>query len=226
MAPCLSLNLFLRTPRPGRTAATGADSTQETTQDSPAFSVNGDQPSDLTFSTVVYHIQAALPAGEQDREVRHNCDYIDVSERCVALPRPMRSFLVNFVVEDAARAQVEGRQLSGTLCSPCWKRVEDAIRDLVFVRVDPATGEHVVARPPSFYKASMHVPQAVASRLTGNAESDWGTILEAFVAQDHGMNISILIERVLLVSKYDLREVRRLLLKMVRHPSKGFHSRF
>ncbi|KAK7943493.1 uncharacterized protein PG986_012606 [Apiospora aurea] len=183
MAPCLSLNLFLRTPRPGRAAAAGADSPPEYTQDSPAISVNGDQPSDLTFATVVYHIQAAPPAGEQDREVRHNCDFIDVTSSSTSWSRTPHGHKLRAV------------SCRGALCSPCWKRVEDAVREFTFVGVDPATGEHVVARPRSFYKASMHVPQAVASRLTGNTESDWGLILEAFVAQDHGMNISILIER-------------------------------
>ncbi|KAK8044235.1 hypothetical protein PG993_004259 [Apiospora rasikravindrae] len=185
MSPCLSLSLFLRNPCSGRAAAT-----DEST------AIHGGQPSDFTFATVVYHIQATPPAGEQGRNAtRHNCDYIDVSEKCAALARPTRSFLVTFVIEDAIRARVEGRQLSATLCSPCWKRVEDAVREFVFVAVEPATGEPVVARPPSFYKASLHVPQAMFPHLTGDAERDWDTILSSFDAQDHGMVIEILIER-------------------------------
>ncbi|KAK7932066.1 hypothetical protein PG985_002778 [Apiospora marii] len=187
MATCLPLTLFLRKPRLGDDAC---NTDSPIAQDS--LDVHG-QHSDFTFDSVVYLIPASPPAGEQEGEVfPHSCDYTDANQRCIALPKPMPGFLVSLLVEDPART---GRQ-TVKLVSPCWKRVADAVRDITFVVTDAATDQLVAARPGSFYKATMLVPQAILPRLTGNADRDWGAILLAFDAQGYGMNMEILIGRV------------------------------
>ncbi|KAK8070175.1 hypothetical protein PG994_006791 [Apiospora phragmitis] len=206
MASCLPLNVFHRKPRPGYRAI--ADSPRYTSDsghdDFRPFSdctqrtlgTHGREPTnDLAFATVVYHIQAFPPAsGERECNVLHNCDYIDTNERCVALPKPIPSFLVNLIVQDPT-LQARTGQRASTLLSPCWKRLEDVVRDFTYVMEDPTTGKLVEARPGSSYQANIVVPQGMSSRLTKSADRDWSSILSEYATQGSGVKIEILVER-------------------------------
>ncbi|KAK8053103.1 hypothetical protein PG996_012404 [Apiospora saccharicola] len=184
MAACLPLTHFLRKPRPGDAANSDNSSTQGSS------GVHG-QHNDLAFTTVTYHIQTCPPVEEQDGGICHNCDYIDASQQCVALPKSLPGFLVELIVEDPAQPD----QQTIKLVSPCWKRVADAVKDITFVAKDAATDQLMAVRPRSYYKVTILVPQSMSSRLTGNADINWGAILSAFAAQGYGMNMEILVER-------------------------------
>lgn len=186
MATCLPLNFFLRKPSAGNATNTG--NLRSNTRGSSG--IHG-RHNDLAFATVVYHIQACPPVGEQESGIRHDCDYIDANQQCVALPKSMPGFLVNLIVQDPARTD----QQPISLVSPCWKRVADAVRDIVFVVRDAAIDQLMAAQPRSFYKVTMLVTQSMLSRLTGNADRDWGAILSALAVQGYGMNMEILVER-------------------------------
>lgn len=184
MAICLPLTIFPRKPRRGDAANTDNSSTQGSS------AVHG-QHNDPALSTVVYQIQASPPVGEGGSEIPHNCGCIDANQKCAVLPQSIPGFLVNLVVEDPAR---DDQQIV-KLVSPCWKRVADAVRDIAFVVTDAATDRAMAARPTSFYKVTIPVPQSMLSRLTGSGDITWGAILSEFAAQGYVMNMEILIER-------------------------------
>ncbi|KAK6854985.1 hypothetical protein PG995_008517 [Apiospora arundinis] len=194
MSLCIPLNLFSRKTR----AAGNADH------------ATPGPDSGTHFEVVSYLIQPSSLAGsssvDSDAKVRHNCDYIDVNERCIALPRSIPGFVVDLIVPDPSRvrAQTAGgssgpdpdsNDKAVSLYSPCWKRVEHTIRDITFVIQNPATKKLVEARPGSFYKASVIVSQSICTQLTGHADKDWDIILTDYAARGGGMNIEILIER-------------------------------
>ncbi|KAK8097112.1 uncharacterized protein PG998_005333 [Apiospora kogelbergensis] len=160
---------------------------------------NSRRDGDFPFEKLEYRVQSSSLAedgsrfGEQEHSVRHNCEHIDVNQRCTALHQSMPGFLVNLVIEDTNRAQTGQRPI--TIFSPCWNRVKIAVRDITFVMQCPASGELVEARPGSFYKVSIVVPQAVIPQLTGIADRDWGAIVSAYATQASDVTVKVLVER-------------------------------
>ena len=196
MAPHLSMKMFHRKSRSADTPGNGRSKRSRKSEHNDTTGLD----SDFSSAMVEYYIQSSPHAeldgfsyGEQKHLLHHNCDYIEVNQCCNALQGPIPGFLVNLFVQDPVRGQTIQQPMP--LISPCWKRVEDAVRDVTFLMHCPASGNLVEARPGSFYKVSIAVPEAVIPQLTSVADQDWGTILSVYATQGDNLGLDILVER-------------------------------
>lgn len=121
----------------------------------------------------------------------HSCEHADASTRCSALARGMPGF--------AVQVRDRGGRRHKTLLSPCWKQVEWGVWDLLFPRRDGIRGVQVRIRGASALQidcdVSVDFPGPEPPRLVGQRECDWETLVQAYLAVNPGVPLTLVAAR-------------------------------